>query len=195
MSRSRIGICMDALHEVLVPFTDQDLAVVHRKNSKGVWTDELWTRKDFKAGELILAPFSSALKESHFTKDAHAALALPKSGRGAHPYPADKKSSYALDGRGRGQLAKKGSIDDEEHLGNLFWLVSRNAKPSQCNMHFEPITWEYKVEMTLPFQKRRKLDSVSWKSRDLPTISVLVNKKDIPSRSKLVAFETVKNQK
>jgi len=179
---------LDALLEVLPPLTDQDLAVVHRKNAKGVWVDELWTRRAMKVGECVLAPISSKLKESHFTQGAHSALGLPKAGRGAHP-GTGSKAALALDGSSRTCIAKKGSLDDDEHLGNLFWLVGRSSKPSECNMSFEPVAWEYKVEITLPLQKKRKIDPVTWKNKELPTISVLVNKKELLKHTQLVAFE------
>ena len=54
--RCRVGECLEALMESLPTFSDRDLQVVHRKTEKGVWKDELWTKRDFEAQELMLAP-------------------------------------------------------------------------------------------------------------------------------------------
>ena len=42
--------------ESLPTFSDKDLQVVHRKTEKGLWKDELHTRRHFEALELQLAP-------------------------------------------------------------------------------------------------------------------------------------------
>ena len=99
--------------ESMPTFSDKDLQVVHRKTEKGVWKDELWTKRDFEALELQLAPVSSQLKDSNLMAAGHAVVGLPKHGRGSHP----DNTSLALDGRGRSSMAQKGSIDPEEHLG------------------------------------------------------------------------------
>ena len=49
--------------ESMPTFSDRDLQVVHRKTEKGLWEDELWTKRDFEALELQLAPVSSQLWE------------------------------------------------------------------------------------------------------------------------------------
>ena len=71
--------------ESMPTFSDRDLQVVHRKTEKGVWKDELWTKRDFEALELQLAPVSSQLKDSNLMAAGHAVVGLPKHGRGSHP--------------------------------------------------------------------------------------------------------------
>ena len=53
--RSRIGMTMEALAESLLSYSDKDFLVVHRKNNKGLWKDELWTQRDL-AFEIQLGP-------------------------------------------------------------------------------------------------------------------------------------------
>ena len=60
--KSRVGGCLEALMEAVPTFSDKDIYVVHRKTEKGVWKDELWTKRDFVAQELLLPPVSSQLK-------------------------------------------------------------------------------------------------------------------------------------
>ena len=100
--KSRIGVTMEALAESLPSYNDKDFLVVHKKNNKGLWKDELWTQRDFDAFEIQLGPFSSQLKETHLMATAHAVVGTPKHGRGAHP----ENLSLALDGRGRTCIAK-----------------------------------------------------------------------------------------
>ena len=85
---------MQALAGSLPYYSDKDFLVVHKKNNKGLWKDELWTLKEFDAFEIELGPFSSQLKESHLMAVAHAVVGIPKHGRGA---PLDNLS-LVLDG-------------------------------------------------------------------------------------------------
>ena len=80
--RSRVGGCLEALMEPLPASSDKDLQVVHRKTEKGLWKDELWTKRDFEALELQLAPVSSQLKDRNLMAAGHVAVGLPKHGRG-----------------------------------------------------------------------------------------------------------------
>eukprot|EP00972_Heterocapsa_arctica_P001927 276751-Heterocapsa_arctica.AAC.1 len=84
--------------------------------------------------------------------NCHAVVCLPKHGRGKHP----EDLCLALDGRSRTQVAKKGSIDDKEHIGSLYWLVHRTSTTSEGNMVVESINWEQKVSLTLSNNKKRK---------------------------------------
>ena len=181
--KSRIGVGMEALSESLPSYCEKDLVVVHRKSDKGVWRDELWTNRDFEPLELLLAPYSSQLKDSHLMTNQHAVVSIPKHGRGKHP--ADQ--SLALDGRGRTQLAKKGAIDDNEHIGNLYWLVERTSSTSEANLVIESINWEQKVTLTLPTNKRKKI-SVEWDASELPSIPILMNKKPLAKHTQLKVF-------
>ena len=83
--RSRIGVGLEALAKIIPKFTEKDLVLAQRKSDKGVWRSELWSNRDFEANELILAPLSSQLKETHLMAAAHAVVGVPKHGRGAHP--------------------------------------------------------------------------------------------------------------
>ena len=68
--------------EALPTFSDKDLYVVRRKTEKGLWKDELWTKRDFEALELQLAPVSSQLKDSNLMAAGHAVVGLSKHERG-----------------------------------------------------------------------------------------------------------------
>ena len=187
--RSRIGSGMQALWESLPTWSDKDLVVAHRKNEKGIWRDELWTARDFDANELLLAPFTSQLKDTHLMASGHAVVDIPKHGRGAHP----DGQSMALDGRTRNLIAKKGVLDESEHKGSLFWIVGRTSKASEANLSLEPISFEQKTFLTLPNNKKRKI-SVDWGASEMPAIPILVNKKALKAHTQLLVFHADKKK-
>ena len=180
--RSRVGMCLEALYESLPTYTDKDLLVCHRQNKHGVWKDEVWTKRAFAPQELVFAPLSSQVRETHLTATANVILGLPKHGRGSHP----ENLSLAVDGRGRACLAKAGSIDGVEHKGSLFWLVQRTSTELEANMTFESTSFENKVSFTMPNKKRKT--SCDWSSTELPTVPLLVNKKAVPPNKLLAVF-------
>ena len=182
--KGRIATGMQALLEALPHYSDKDLVVVHRKTDKGIWRDELWTRRDFQALELQLAPVSSQIKDSHLMASGHAVVSLPKHGRGAHP----ENLTLALDGRSRNLMAAKGALDPEEHRGSLYWLVTRTSKLQDVNLEIDNVSWEQEIKVSLPGPKRRKTETLTWTSSELPTFPLLVNKKAIKKHTQLCVF-------
>ena len=172
--------------ESLPTFSDKDLQVVHRKTEKGVWKDELWTKRDFEAFEIMLGPYSSALKDTHLMAAADCQVTLPKVGPGAHP----EKLRLAFDGRGRTSMAEVGMKDSNQHLGSLFWLVGRTSKASEANLALENSTFEAQVVVPLPVgPKRRKVSpAAQWASHGMPSVPVLVSKKAIKAQAQLLMY-------
>ena len=194
---SRVNVGLEQLCETLPVYTDKDLSVVLRKNEKDVWCSELWTARAFEAEDLILGPLSSQLKDTHLMTSQHAVVGLPKHGPGAHP----KHISLALDGRTSTVIARKSTIDDQDHKGLLFFLVGRTPKASDANLMFEQTQMEMTVGITLPTKKKRTRASTiipksssSWSSLELPSIPVLINNKDIPAHTRLLAFQAEKKK-
>ena len=184
--KSKVGVLLESLIETLPAYTDKDFVVAHRKNAQGAWKTEVWTRRDFAPSEVLVAPHSSQMKESHLTQIAHVPLGLPRHGRGAYP----EGSSLALDGRSRSSIAKAGNIDSSVHTGGLFWVITRTDEPSKANLTLESIGLELNVSLKIPPPlKKAKLETkVDWPSTDLPTVPVLVNKKAIDKHTLLATF-------
>ena len=185
--KSRIGVGLEALHEVLPKYTEKDFLVVHRKDLKGVWKSEVWTKRDFEKHEILLGPWTSQIKEQRFTAAAHAVLGLPPFGRGAHP----ESLTMALDGRCRSQLASKDMIDPEEHTGSLYWAISRTQDLKKANL--EPELFKFQMDLKVscagPVAKKLKSQSaVSWDPSELPSFPVLVNKKAILKSTMLCVY-------
>ena len=57
-------------------------------------------------------------------------------------------------------------------------------------MFLEAIPWEYSVDIEMPRKKRQK-QSVQWNAQDLPSISILVNKKAIKEHTRLVVHQQI----
>ena len=182
--KGRISVCLEALANSIPKFGPEDLVVVHRQNEKGVWRDELWTKRHFAANELILAPLTPQVKDTHLTACAHAPVGIPRVGKGSHP----EGASLALDGRLRNLIAHAGSIDANQHTGTLFWLVGRTQDASEANVHLESITYGHHIEVHLPL-KKRKVSKVDWHPADLPTIPVIINKKPLAEHTQLLVLQ------
>ena len=152
------------------------------QDEAGAWKCELWTKRAFGPNELAFAPLSSQLKDTHLTIAAHIPVGLPRHGAGAHP----DGGSLALDGRSRTSLAAEKLVDTTEHRGSLFWLVQRCSDAKSANMSLEPVAWEHKVILRLPFKKDRT--SSDWEPKHLPTIPVLMHKNAVKAHELLVYY-------
>ena len=95
----------------------------------------------------------------------------------------------ALDGRTRTRLASKGMCDPEEHLGSLYWLVTRTEDFKIANMEQDMVTWQCQIKVSLPAPKRRKIHAHEWQSSELPSFPILVNKKALDKHVMLQIFE------
>ena len=181
--RGRIAVGLEALSETLPKFSEKDFIVCHRKIGVA-WKSEIHTKRDFEPFEIMLAPHSSQIKDSHLMASAHAVVTLPKHGRGAHP----ENQTLALDGRSRHQLASKGTTGPDEHKGSLYWIVTRTPNAKEANLDFENLVWEQQIKLSLPAAKKRKLGPVEWQASELPAFPILVNKKAIPKHTKLCVY-------
>ena len=107
--------------ELLPIYNEKDFKIIQRKDEKGNTRSELWTMRDFDKNEIMLAPCTSQLKNTHITGHAHAMVNIPKHGRGSQV----DGLAMVLDGRTRTIVSKKGIVDDEEHTGSLYWLLGK----------------------------------------------------------------------
>ena len=83
--KGMIFVGLHALHETLPKYNGKDFNIVHRRNEKGLWKSEIWTARAFQPYEILLAPHSSAIKETALMANLHAVLTLPKHGRWGPP--------------------------------------------------------------------------------------------------------------
>lgn len=193
--KSRLGVCLEQLCTSLPTYGAKDFYIANRQTEKGVWVSELWTARAFAAEEVLLGPLSSQIKDTHIHAQQHACISLPKHGRGSHP----AQQELAICGRSRLQIAKPGSIDKDGHKGVLFFCVGRTSTLAEANMSLEEATFEMTCVVHLPVSKKKrtsedgqwKSPSSIWSPSDLPGIPMLLNKKALPEKVRLMAFQVL----
>jgi len=178
--RGRVAFAAQAILEALPQFGPSDLCVVHRETSKGSWKQEVWTRRDFSARELLVPALTTDLREVMWTKGLHAFIGLPKNGAGRHP----EGKQVAMDGRGRSVLASAGTIEAKEKVGSLFWCVERTSDASLANLEVEQISVTANLEVLVPSAKKRKV-TLSRSASEMPALPAFVNPKPIKAHTRL----------
>ena len=84
-------------------------------------------------------------------------------------------------------------MDSQQHTGILFFVVERSQVLDEANMFLESVPWEYTVDIEMPLKKRKK-QSVQQNAQDLPSITILVNKKAIKEHTRLVVHQHIPNR-
>ena len=184
--KARIGVFLSVLHQTLPSYDTSDLIICQRANDKGIWRTEVWTAREFAPGDLMLAPYTSQMKDTHLTSFAHVQVGLPKCGWGA-----SKLEGVALDGRSRNSIQAKDSLGDGiEKTGSLFWMVQRTTEKTEANLFQEPLT--IKGNFAVGGGSKKLKLTLEWDSANMPTIPILSNKKVLKEHVQLVAFEVPK---
>ena len=176
----RIHVILHSLYETLPTYSNKEIMVLSRANSKGAWASEVWTLKEFEAGEIIFAPLSSQVKESHISQQGHALVTFPGHGHGCLP---DNRTSVVLDGRSRMTLREKDTCDEHEKRGTLFFLVQRTQEVKDVNMALQPVSACINVDLNIPLQKKKR--KLSWDSSATPNVPLLVNMKVVKKHTQL----------
>ena len=83
-------------------------------------------------------------------------------------------------------MAQKGSIDPEERIGPLFWLVGRTSKDKEANMELQHVSFESLYKVVLPSSKKRKASQVHREPHDMRSLPVMVNKKAINNNTQFL---------
>ena len=178
--KGRISMVLQQLADAAPLYSEKDLIVAHRFDSKGFPSEEVWTARDFGPLELLFAPHSSQLKDTHITHSHNAVVGFPKLVRGAHP---DKKVlALAIDGRSRNKMSHKESLK-----GCLYWLIERTSSPKQANLVLEAVKMKMTLSLTLPTSKKEMKDE--WGQTEMPSVPVILNKGPIKARTRLQVLD------
>ena len=138
----------------------------------------MWTLVPWKAGKLVITPYTTEVKDRYWTlgRSALVRCDLPK---GKH---------LALDGR----LASKApavSSGSPLQTFSIFWAIDRTTAKADANLTLEYAKVNLNIGVEFPKgRKRSQTDS---------TIEVpyLVNPKEIPAHTRLIAIDDVQLQK
>ena len=160
--------------------TSDDLEVVHRRNKAGVARTEVWTKKMFEAGALVIAPWTTEIKDRLWTTGLSTHLDLPREAVPGH-------RMLALDGRGRSHLAHE---DQKSHIkgevGNLFWAITRtsDAKGAALRSNYAKVHLP-QISVQVPGGPLTKKNMTV---AEIPQIPVLCNPKRLEPNTKLTVL-------
>ena len=165
----------------LMPPLDEGLSVWHRTNKSGSRRTEIWTERDFEAGDLKFAPWSLEIKDRLYTHRASVSLGLEQQYR-------PNNRVMALDGRNRGHLFH-GDQHSKAESGNLFWVIKRTQNREEANLCLEHVSVKVEFNVTLPQPAGRSVAQKVKMGDGWPMVPILTNKKAVTAHTMLVALE------
>ena len=150
------------------PLTSTDILIARR--GKKI---ELWSLVAWKAGELVLAPYTAEVKDRYWTLGRSALL----------KYPLQQGKHLALDGR----LASKIPSADTDQSFSLFWAVERTQSKIEANLVLEYAKATVDVMLEMPSGKKKV--EMAQREGHVMEIPYLVNAKAIAPKTRLVALD------
>ena len=162
---------LDSVVKCLPKFSSDDLAIVKRGGNI-----EIYTLKDFKAGQIIFAPESHEIKPRHWTA-GRSAICLNTNLSPSLP-------PMVLDGRVRASPEGKSAFA-------LFWLVTRKAVSSakdSKDVNMELHYTESSVNVDIKVEHNKEMNLSLDKSK-VPSFPLLVNPKPVKKHVKLIVKE------
>ena len=145
------------------------------KGGKPVRIQEVWTKRAFGPGELLLAPVAKTLMDRHWTDKRSASVDVPAAG--AFEYP--MKRTLAFD-------ARLETIIDQHGSGSLYWAIQRTEDRKKANLVMQPATVSMVTTVGLPMQKKAR---TTWAADEVPAAKFLVNPCRIKAKTRLIALE------
>ena len=185
-------VSLECVASELPEFGPEDITVCHRQHEKCAWLTEVWTHRAFAAGELLIAPVTTEIKDVHWTRTASAMITTPLAGQGAHP----EGKTLAFGGRGRTSVMSRncggrmGRGSEGAKHGSLFWVIPREQTTAESNLRLETVAMGLVGSFKFPnCEKKRK---VQYLEKDVPQVPVMVNPKAIEAHVPLVCLEDKK---
>jgi hypothetical protein len=169
-AQSTVGFLLHTVKQALPAFTEDDLTIIKRTNSKSEHF-ELWTKRAFKANTLVLAPCSTEYKDRYWTQ--HRA-ALVGNSQAMHP---TKNKNIIIDGRLRSVPSKEG------RSFALFWVVERSAEAKDLNLSQSFVGVDLGCKLNLPGNAEVEFCMSAATS---PQIPVVYNPRDLKANVRLM---------
>ena len=147
---------------------------------------EVWTTREVATHTTMLAPSTTEIKDSYWTKGRSVMVHLPKE--------LDKPlhgKHLALDGRRRNKFleakeANLGEVAKEETHGDIFFAIERTLEKKKANLVLTYVEMPLHSSLTLPNGKKV---TISLDSSYLPVVPLLTNPEDIPAKTRLIALD------
>ena len=155
------------------------LHVVHRASTIAARKTEVWTARSFKEHELVLAPWTTDIRDRMWTQGLAVSVKVP-----GEEIPG--RRVFALDGRGRNHLEH---AMPSKHVpgatGNLYWCVQRTSDHASANLTLKYCTVFGRDDLLVAMPGHRARSGIE--EGTMPYIPVLVNDKAIPANTLLAA--------
>ena len=144
----------------------------------------MWTNRNFAPHTLILAPSTTEIKDSYWTKGRSVMVNLPKTLdkplQGKHLALDDRRRNKFLEAK----EANLGDLAKEETHGDIFFAIERTLEHSKANLVLSYVEMPLQSSLTLPNGKKLK---ISLDSSYLPDVPLLTNPAEIPAKTRLIA--------
>jgi len=171
----KIGFQMVAIMDALPASDEQDLIIVKRDN-----VYEVWTNKAVEAGQLVLVPDTTEIKDRYWTASRSVLV-----GHSSSHHPA--KKHMALDG------VRRAIPNHDTRPFGVFWLVQRSKDEKEVNMFIGYANVKMDVSIDLPGSKRNI--KAAYGEDKLPQIPVLSNTHKLTKHTRLVCGEDLELMK
>ena len=175
--KSTVGFVMSAVSDHSPTFGKNDLAVICRDRQT-----EVWTMRPFKAGELVLAPQTTELKDAFWT--ANKSVKVLNSEK-FHP----EGKPIALDGRLRATPAPDRLVAPFSMVTRVKADVGEAEKPNMA-IHYTKTSAEVQLDFSLPVGKKR-VHTIAFKEGSLPQMPVMYNPEAIKKETRLTVLEDI----
>ncbi len=160
--KDRANFSLWAVLESLPKYdSKKDFAVITKTSLEGQSNMEVWTLRDFKAGEIMLGPDTNHLMDRMYTMGRSSLL------RGAdlmHP----QKKHMVLDGRMRHKVT-------ELRPFSLFFVVTRAEKDQKSNLDVGFASSKITVDTDLPGPGKRKYHRICSEGADTSDVNRSLN--------------------
>lgn len=163
---SQLGFVLTDANNQCPEYEAGDFVTVNRGGQT-----EVWTNRDFKAKEIEFAPDSTEFRDRYWSQKISV---LAKNGDRLHP---DRKH-LVIESRLRTTIAA------DKHF-SFFFVVTRSAEDSECNMAVEYCESLIKATVKFPYEKTPRV--TEYAADDLPQVPIMYNPKKIGKGTKLVA--------
>ena len=187
-TKARIAVLTDLVRQQLEAYDENDFTVVLRHpklgGDKKEASVEVWAKRKFDPHTLMIAPCTTEIKDSYWTKGRSVMVHLPKTLdkllQGEH---------LALDGRRRNKFleakeANLGEVEKDETHGDIFFAIERTLDESKANLVLAYVEMPLQSSLTLPNGKKLR---ISLESSYLPDVPLLTNPEEIPAKTRLIA--------
>ena len=173
--KAKAALAMIAMKQAK-QLTSEDILITHRQGRK----IEVWTLVPFKAGKLVLTPYTTEIKDRYWTMGRSTSLKSTSVPKG---------KNLAIDGRlyskvPQGTGDKAGEAEQKASF-SLYWAIERTQSKAEANLSLEYASVKIAMQVEMAHGQTPKGDNKD----DALHVPYLVNAKEVPAKTRLVTFD------